>query len=107
MAKRASRAEYFRQYYPQRKLREAVRAKLAVDPVCQVCNWQFATVYWGARAIHSCEDCATKLSEWDMTWRPKAEAAAQSYTRPLGRPEGRSYFRERAGRRVGRARGAG
>ena len=78
MAKRASRAEYFRQYYPQRKLREAVRAKLAVDPVCQVCNWQFATVYWGPRAIHSCEDCATKLSEWDMTWRPKAEAAAKA-----------------------------
>ena len=36
------------------------------------------TVYWGPRAIHSCEDCATKLSEWDMTWRPKAEAAAKA-----------------------------
>ena len=77
MAKR-ERAEYFRQYYPQRKLRDAVRAKLAVDPVCQVCNWQFATVYWGPRSIYSCKDCATKLSEWDGTWRPKAEAAAKA-----------------------------
>ena len=77
MAKR-ERAEYFRQYYPTRKLREAVRAKLAVDPVCHVCNWQFATVYWGPRAIYSCEDCAAKLSEWDRTWRPKAEAAAKA-----------------------------
>ena len=56
-----------------------MRAKLAVDPVCQVCNWKFATVYWGPRAIYSCEDCAAKLSEWDRTWRPKAEAAAESY----------------------------
>ena len=78
MAKRASRAEYFRQYYPKRRARDAVRAKLALDPVCQVCNWQFATVYWGPRAIHSCEDCAAKLSEWDRTWRPKAEAAAKA-----------------------------
>ena len=78
MAKKASRAEYFRQYNPKRRAREAVRAKLAVDPVCQVCNWKFATVYWGPRSIYSCEDCATKLSEWDRTWRPKAEAAAKA-----------------------------